>query len=138
LLLHPGGGVSPVGRLGTALGLLEEPDLYDSEVSLAPGDLMCMFTDGLVETRNGVEMFGAERVAAVMSGRDDSHPERLADALVAAAREFHGGPHLEDDLAILLLRAGAATSGPSDAPAESRAGATGDGPLTGDQDHAVA
>ena len=56
------GAVEQAGRLGTALGLLEEVELHDSHTTLEPGDLVSMFTDGLVEARNGSELFGSERV----------------------------------------------------------------------------
>jgi hypothetical protein len=97
--------VEPVGTFGTALGLIEEPELFDSTTRLEPGDMMCLFTDGLVEARHGAALFGSEGVTRVMlSGTADS-PEELAGALVAAARAFHQGPQLSDDLAILVLRA---------------------------------
>ena len=53
------GAVEQAGRLGTALGLLEEVELHDSHTTLEPGDLVCMFTGGLAEARNGNELFGS-------------------------------------------------------------------------------
>ena len=98
--------VEPVGLLGTATGLLEDPELHDDTTRLAPGDMICLFTDGLVEARDGVELFGSEGVERVMLGDGAGSPEELAGALVAAARTFHRAPWLSDDLAILVLRAG--------------------------------
>ncbi len=109
LLLRTGAGrVEPVGSFGTAIGLLEEPELHDATTRLSPGDMLCLFTDGLVEARSGAELFGSEGVAEVMLGDRARSPEELADALVAAARAFHQDPRLSDDLAILVLRAGRA------------------------------
>lgn len=102
LVLRSGGTVEQVGRLGTALGLVEHPDLHDSRLLLDPGDLLCMFTDGLVEARRGTDLFDPERAAAVlqkMVGRDG---QEIADRLVAEARRFHGDPQLADDLAVLI------------------------------------
>jgi serine phosphatase RsbU (regulator of sigma subunit) len=103
------GQVMPVGRLGTALGLLEDPELYDAAVSLSPGELVCMFTDGLVEARSDGELFGAERVAEVIATSGE-RPDDVAAALVAAARDFAHCQDLADDLALLVLRAEAADS----------------------------
>ncbi len=97
--------VEPVGRLGTALGLLEEPELHDTAVRLRPGDLLCVFTDGLVEARDGDALLGSDGVTEVMLGDAAGSPEELAGALVAAARAFHHSPRLSDDLAILVMRA---------------------------------
>lgn len=97
------GGVEQAGRLGTALGLLEEVELQDSRTTLEPGDLICMFTDGLVEARDGTEMFGSERVAELLTSLRGKPTEDLATDLVDAVRLFHGN-ELDDDLALLLLR----------------------------------
>jgi PAS domain S-box-containing protein len=95
--------VETFGRLGTALALLEDTEHHDSHTVLQPGDLLCMFTDGLVEARRGVEMFGAERVAEILTAGRDRPIEQLASDVVHAARDFHG-THLDDDLALFLLR----------------------------------
>lgn len=103
-LLVPRTGVcEPVGKLGTALGLFDRPELYDSTVVMAPGDLLCAFTDGLIEARNGKEMFGTERVAAILGRHAHRPADEVAAELVDAARTFHGGD-LADDLALLLFR----------------------------------
>ena len=104
LVLRGSGTVEPVGELGTALGLITDPELSDSRVLLCPGDLLCMFTDGLVEARDGVELFGADRVADLLSREAGCPVAEIADRLISAARSFHGGRDLSDDLALLMLR----------------------------------
>jgi serine phosphatase RsbU (regulator of sigma subunit) len=105
LVLRTAGTVEAVGRLGMALGLFPEAELHDSTVELAAGDLMCLFTDGLVEARCGPEMFGAGRAGDVLAGHRDAPLDDVAGALVDAAQSFHGDEALADDLALLLIRA---------------------------------
>jgi PAS domain S-box-containing protein len=105
LLQRPSGVVEPVGRLGTALGLFEEPELHDARVTMHPGDLVCLFTDGLVEARDDEDLFGSERVAALLGRHPDACADDVAGGLVSAARAFDRGPVLSDDLAVLVLRA---------------------------------
>jgi PAS domain S-box-containing protein len=107
LVLRRTGHVEPVGQLGTVVGLFESPDLHDYKVILAPEELICMFTDGLVEARKGNELFDTERTAAVLERCADQSTEAIAEELVASVRRFHG-KELVDDLALLLLRASAA------------------------------
>lgn len=102
LVLRGGGAVEQVGRLGTALGLVEQPDLHDSRLLLEPGDLICMFTDGLVEARRGTDLFDAERAAAVLQNMVGHSGQEIADQLVTAARRFHGDSRLVDELAVLI------------------------------------
>ena len=106
LVLRRTGRVEPVGQLGTVVGLFESPELHDHTVTLSPGEFICMFTDGLVEARNGKEFFGTERAAAVLEQCADQPTDAIAEELVASVRRFHG-QELVDDLALLLLRASA-------------------------------
>ena len=78
IVLRTTGEVEEVGTLGTALALFDEPDLHDTTVHLAPGNLMCIFTDGLVEARRGREMFGGERVAALLNRSVDRPAAELS------------------------------------------------------------
>ncbi len=97
-------GTEDVGHYGTALGLIEDPELYDASVVLGPGDTLCLFTDGLVEARDGAELFGSERAAAVLDQCAQQSIDDIAGQLVDAARGFHHSDELADDLAVLLLR----------------------------------
>lgn len=101
-LVRAGGAVQPVGALGTALGLIPDADLHEVDVDLGPGDLLCLFTDGLVEARRGKELFGEARVAGVLADHRGESPEDVAQALEQAARDFRGR-QLSDDLAVLVL-----------------------------------
>jgi len=105
LVLRATGTVEVVGRLGMALGLFAEAELHDSTVELAAGDVLCLFTDGLVEARRGPEMFGAGRAGDLLAGHADAPLDEMAGMLVDAARSFHGEEALADDLALLLIRA---------------------------------
>lgn len=103
LVTRSDGRVEPVGELGTALGLLEEVECFDTEVLLGLGDSICLFTDGLVEARQGLDLFGEDRVSELLHRLHDLPLRELATELVDAPRRFHG-PQLADDLAVLLLR----------------------------------
>jgi serine phosphatase RsbU (regulator of sigma subunit) len=104
LLRRESGVAEPVGRPGTALGLIEDPDLFDSVVRLDHHEVLCLFTDGLVEAKRGTDLFGEVRAMSVLAGCRPDRLDEMADGLELAAREFRGGP-LGDDLALLLLRA---------------------------------
>jgi serine phosphatase RsbU (regulator of sigma subunit) len=103
---HPGllrrtdGRALPVGVPGTVLGLVENVDLADAEVVLEPGDLLCLFTDGVLDARRGDELFGAERATAVVARSQG--PRCAVAGLADAVQAFQRGP-LPDDLAILAL-----------------------------------
>ena len=95
--------VEEVGTLGTGLALFDDPELHDTTVDLAPGEVLCAFTDGLVEARREGELFGEQRVADLLRRCRHLSADDIAGAMLDAVRAFHGGT-LADDLAILLVR----------------------------------
>jgi PAS domain S-box-containing protein len=103
LVLRSTGEVEEVGVLGTALALFDDPELHDTTIHLAPGDLLCLFTDGLVEARRGREMFDTDRLAALLARHADRPASELSSVVVDAVHDFHGH-QLADDLAVLLIR----------------------------------
>jgi sigma-B regulation protein RsbU (phosphoserine phosphatase) len=75
------------------------------EITLAPGDTLFCYTDGVTEAANaaGVE-FSEERCLALLSRWDHpSLPEAL-DALRHAVSEYTGHAALEDDCTMLAIR----------------------------------
>jgi serine phosphatase RsbU (regulator of sigma subunit) len=111
LVLRATGEVDEVGRLGTALALFDDSDLYDTGLELAPGEVLCAFTDGLVEARRASDMFGSHRVAEVLRRHGDLPVGELAALICESVRAFHGD-QLQDDLALLLIRATTRTDQP--------------------------
>lgn len=106
-LLVRDGGVSPIGSLGQNLpfGLSAVPRSADS-VALQRGDVLALYTDGVIEARDPDQAdFGSERLATLLaSGTADSRSvERLAEGIVDAVIDHVGGG-LRDDATLILLR----------------------------------
>ena len=118
LVLRATGEVEQIGCLGTALALFDDPELHNTTLELAPGEVLCAFTDGLVEARHGRDMFGADRVAELLRGHGDLPVDQLASVVVDTVRAFHGD-RLGDDLAMLLIRSTATPSSPASTAAAS-------------------
>jgi len=84
------------------LGLLPVSQFDGDVLQTAPGDLVVVATDGILEVCNKQgEEYGVERVKEVIGANaGDSLPE-LAEKILASARNF--GPQL-DDQTILIIR----------------------------------
>jgi serine phosphatase RsbU (regulator of sigma subunit) len=103
LVLHPDGGVEPVGRLGTLLGTDIDPQLYDVAVELDGGDVLVLYTDGVTEVRRRRrEVFGHAELTALLHGCGGLPPDAVADRVEAAVIAASEG-RLRDDMAILAL-----------------------------------
>lgn len=101
------GMIERLGATGRPLGLLPEQSYGEAEVQLEAGDVLCLFTDGLLEARDPEgEELGVERIAELLRPREQSPLERTR-TLYRAAREHRTTTLLDDDLTFLVAaRAG--------------------------------
>jgi signal transduction histidine kinase len=99
-LLLRDGEARRLGRHGPMLGALEVADWPAVTVALQPGDLLVLYTDGVLDAvLPGGERFGEERLARLV---EDSGGE--AAALVGALERALAGMRLRDDVALLAIR----------------------------------
>jgi serine phosphatase RsbU (regulator of sigma subunit) len=104
LVARRGGGVEPIHAESPLLGVVDEIAATETSFELAPGDVLLLYTDGLIETRRDHQLFGPERLVEALGLADGHAAETLADELLAASRRFAPGEPV-DDTALLVLRA---------------------------------
>ena len=114
LLVRADGSFTRLTTGGPPLGLLSSARYLSGEVSIGPGDLLLLFTDGVVESEGPAEAeYGADRLAvAARDGRGLPSAE-LVEAIVRSVAEFRGADEPTDDFTLLVLkRIGEAASPP--------------------------
>ena len=96
-------GVTELRATGLPLGLMPEMTYEERETSLAPGEGLLLYSDGLVEAHNAQrEMFSFERLQALV--RDHSGGAALIDLLMEELAAFTGaGWEQEDDVTLVTL-----------------------------------
>jgi sigma-B regulation protein RsbU (phosphoserine phosphatase) len=102
LLTRGGAHPVPVGRAGSLLGVLPELELYDTEIVLAPGDGVVLYTDGVVEGRSGSDFYGESRLEAVIAANAGS-ATALADGVAGDVLRFQSDDP-QDDVAVVAIR----------------------------------
>jgi sigma-B regulation protein RsbU (phosphoserine phosphatase) len=102
-ILWHDGEVRFLRATGPLLTLDPDASYTSRETELKPGDMLVMYTDGLVEARTGDQLFGDERVAQMVKRDPGQQAEVLCKSLLEAARDFAAAP-LGDDVAILGIR----------------------------------
>jgi serine phosphatase RsbU (regulator of sigma subunit) len=85
------------------MGAFRDPALTDTDVTLGPGELLLMFTDGVTEAGLPGKRLGEEQLVALMSGAADDL-ERLLDEIEGAAVSAQPGEP-RDDIALLAIAA---------------------------------
>jgi len=105
--LSPDGTVTSLDQGGPVLGPLPEANYERGYVHLDPGDLLLMFTDGIVEAPKGDgsrREYGVGRLQKlVRRNRHLSAPE-IVEAIFASVAEWTAGAPANDDRTVLLVR----------------------------------
>jgi serine phosphatase RsbU (regulator of sigma subunit) len=105
-VLRKDGSVDSIGEPGTLLGVLPSPLLADAHGSLAIGDSLILYTDGVLDVRDRAGRGDPDWLAKQIAESAGKNADEIAEALAQAAIERHGGEQ-RDDIAILVLhRAG--------------------------------
>ncbi|WP_419918281.1 PP2C family protein-serine/threonine phosphatase [Candidatus Poriferisocius sp.] len=90
---------------GVALGVAPDIAYSQHTVTLAPGDTIVLFTDGVTEAMNASkEQFGMQRLIEVFNGRPPSSASAATEAVFEYVREFTGDAPQSDDITCLTLR----------------------------------
>ncbi|MBE0448448.1 MAG: SpoIIE family protein phosphatase [Actinobacteria bacterium] len=87
----------------TPLGAIAEGAEYKNySDKLSEGEVILLYTDGLLEARNNGMLFGEEGISQALLAIDDIDIAGIPDMLLHAAQEFARGK-LDDDVAIVAL-----------------------------------
>jgi serine phosphatase RsbU (regulator of sigma subunit) len=97
------GSTRPLEAHGLVLGIDTGQEYAESHAELPPGASLVLYTDGVVEARRDGELYGDDRLDALLAERHDLPARALAAAVAEDARDFAGGD-LSDDLAVVVIR----------------------------------
>lgn len=100
-LLRAGEDVQELGDRSPLVGVLDHPQFHDSSLSLHPGDVLVLYTDGVTEARQHAELYGEERLRDLLS-RTPAHAATVVPAVVGAALDFQLGD-ATDDIAVVAI-----------------------------------
>jgi serine phosphatase RsbU (regulator of sigma subunit) len=88
---------------GLVLGIDGGQEYAESHAELPLGASLVLYTDGVIEARRSGELYGEDRLDALLTERRELSARSLAAAVAEDAREFAGGD-LSDDLAVVVIR----------------------------------
>jgi serine phosphatase RsbU (regulator of sigma subunit) len=92
---------------GPIVGLFESASYEEETVTLAPGDWLIVFSDGVSEALSATgEEYGEGRIVSVAQRSLTLEPQKLLEAIFADVREFARGAAQNDDITAMVLRYG--------------------------------
>jgi serine phosphatase RsbU (regulator of sigma subunit) len=104
-ILRAQGGVERLPCTGLPIGLFAGHGYKEIRVDLMPGDFLFFFTDGVVEAENEHgEMFGAERVEAILEEEHLRGIDVVLSRLERELAEYRGKTEPMDDATMMALR----------------------------------
>ena len=99
------GAFEELESTGLPLGLLPRPPGPFVERALDPGDVLILYSDGVVEaTDSADEMFGTVRLREVVLAQLGRSAETVIEAIFAAVRAHTEGVALADDATVVVVR----------------------------------
>jgi len=105
LVIHEDASSSTLRVGGPPLGMFGWSKYEIGSQKISPGDMIVLFTDGLVELRNEQdEFFGVEGIRSNVIERRHLPLRDLAEELLAAAAQFSQKAQPDDDLTLFLMR----------------------------------
>lgn len=97
ILLHP---------TGPAIGLMEGFHVRSEQVTLKPGDLLLLYTDGVTEAMNNQhEQFGLDRLSDTVRANSSLSPEQLIQKILLDLSAFTNASTLVDDVTLVAAKA---------------------------------
>lgn len=109
-----GGSMPRLVRLeegGPVLGVIPDASYRQGSVDFRAGDLFVLYSDGVVEATNAAEEeFGEDRLADLLLRHARRPVAEIRDEILRAVRTFVGREQIQDDLTLLVVRAGVEAS----------------------------
>ena len=131
LLCRADGTVEELGAGGLILGMLPEQSYIQQTLTLDPGDMLVLYTDGITEAMgprpespddesvpeegpdlfpsleddvDDVSMFGDERLLSVLRAPRGGSAMEVREALLRAVSDFTAGEPQSDDITLVVIR----------------------------------
>jgi len=85
--------------------VLPGADYERGKIDLHMGDVLVLYTDGVVEAENPAgEQYSAQRLARIVSSHLQQSPSELIETIYASVSDFRETTLLADDLTLVVLK----------------------------------
>lgn len=104
LLLHDG-RLQELDEGTIPLGIIDLPGVEEATIKYDLGDILFMYTDGLMEQHNKAgDMLGEHRIHVRLADLGDQSPQRIVGAMRDMYDGFCNGEEQEDDVTLLAVK----------------------------------
>ncbi|MGR5196011.1 SpoIIE family protein phosphatase [Vibrio rotiferianus] len=93
-----------VGDNNFIVGALEPMIYQGGRIQLKPDDALWFFSDGLLEAKQGEELYGIDRLLANIEGSKAMPEKAQTNAVLKQVQNWQGKPELDDDVSLLKVQ----------------------------------
>jgi sigma-B regulation protein RsbU (phosphoserine phosphatase) len=95
----------PLESTGICLGMFPDRTYEERTVAVAPGDVLCLYTDGIVESRkDGSEEYGVESLAGRIKDLAGLPAREIMDKIFEDVFAFSGSDEAGDDMTLVIVK----------------------------------
>jgi len=105
-MLLRAGTIQSLGGTGTVLGSLDldQLNLSEEQVDLAPGDRLVLYTDGLADTVDTqLQLFGLHRLSALVQSLAGRSADEMCAGVFQGVAAYQGAAEQFDDMTMLVV-----------------------------------
>jgi len=106
VLVRDNGDSSYLEAGGTILGMFDGVVFEEEPVKMSPGDLICFYTDGIIDAFNqDEEPFDEERLEKLLVKTRHLPASEIVERIISTVQEFSRGCKQHDDMTVIVLKA---------------------------------
>lgn len=105
ILFKRSGTFESLNKGGIVLGFIQDQDYRQITQMVNYGDILLFYTDGVTEVFNEAdEMFGEERLKAIVTQYQDASAREIQDHIMEAVRDFSPESEQQDDMTMVVIK----------------------------------
>jgi sigma-B regulation protein RsbU (phosphoserine phosphatase) len=105
ILVGPKGPPRVLDSTGLCLGMFPDQTYEERTLSLGPGDILCLYTDGIVESRKDKkEEFGDERLIDLLKSSGSLPARKVLEKIFEDVFSFSGCTEAGDDMTLVVVK----------------------------------
>jgi sigma-B regulation protein RsbU (phosphoserine phosphatase) len=90
---------------GLLMGMFEQATYQEGKLTLRVGDVVCFYTDGIVEAMNDDnEMYGFERLCELVQMHKEKEAHAIRDIIMEDTTLFMGMSPQYDDITVIVIK----------------------------------
>jgi phosphoserine phosphatase RsbU/P len=105
-IIRQNGSIETISKShGMALGVTDDLKYTQDEVTLAPGDMLYLFTDGVTEAENGTgALFSEQKLTSSLASYHNLSANELVNTIRSDLTNYAAGTPQSDDITMLAIR----------------------------------